>query len=384
MGKFVRYWRKVLQKTRHSLSSPRARILERKLAAARDEKQILLTEISSVEAELGSVRSRDKERLHAFEQRLGQIESEREAAHRQLHTLGHSLLEAVARLEKAEARVGFLDTQLEKERRKHQGEILEAQDRARRQDRRLNWALLVAVFAFLLGAVAGVAGILDTRSNARVLAELGRDIKDIKAAMQQQLGSMRESLEAYRLSLLDEKAGGHAPDSQPVLAGKSNGKPDRQHAEAAAVESTYGFHPHNKYPTRSEMRGFFTRNARELGVVTLDSGLQYKVLSHGNGRSPGPTDRVVFEYRTYLADGTEIYSSYREAEPAAHHVDELIPGLQEALLHMNEGAQWELYVPPKLAHRGIRKRGRGKLAFEPIIYVVELKSVMEGGQAIEN
>jgi FKBP-type peptidyl-prolyl cis-trans isomerase FklB len=132
------------------------------------------------------------------------------------------------------------------------------------------------------------------------------------------------------------------------------------------------------------MRAFFEENARELGVVSLDSGLQYKVLSHGNGRKPGPTDRVVFEYRTFLADGTQIYSSYSEAEPATHSVAEVVPGLREALQRMDEGAQWELYLPPRLAHKGVRKRGRGKLAFEPLIYVVELKTVMEGGRIIEN
>lgn len=124
------------------------------------------------------------------------------------------------------------------------------------------------------------------------------------------------------------------------------------------------------------MRTFFEENARQLGVISLDSGLQYKVLSRGNGRRPGPADRVVFDYQTFLADGTEIYNSYHEKEPAVFGIDEVVPGLREALQRMDEGAQWELYVPPRLAHKGVRKRGRGKQAFEPFIYVVELKSVM--------
>jgi FKBP-type peptidyl-prolyl cis-trans isomerase len=384
VDRFVRYWRKILQKISSSLSSPRARILERKLAAARHEKQTLLAEITDVESELDGIRGRDREQLKAFEQRLGQIESERELARRQLQTIGHSLSEAITSLESTQRQVGLLDTKLENERRKHRGEMQEARDRAHRQERRLNWAFMVAGCAVLLGAMAGVTGFRDTQNNARVLADLSRDIKDIKASMQQQLGSMRESLEEYRLSLLDGLTPGPSPDPRPPLAAKPAGRPDRHQAETAATESTFGFHPHNKYRTRSEMRAFFAENARDLGVITLDSGLQYKVLSRGNGRSPGQTDRVVFEYRTYLADGSEIYSSYQEPEPAAYRIDELIPGLQEALQHMNEGARWELYVPPKLAHRGVRKRGRGKLAFEPMIYVVELKSVMEGGQTIEN
>jgi len=65
----------------------------------------------------------------------------------------------------------------------------------------------------------------------------------------------------------------------------------------------------------------------------------------------------------------------------AYRIDKAIPGLQEALLHMNEGAQWELYIPPRLAYRGVRKRGIGDRAFEPLIYIVELKSVIDGDDA---
>jgi len=381
LGRLVHSWRRTLQKVKQHLSSPRTRLLERKLAAARHEKQALLAEIADVETELDGIRRRDREQLQALEQRLGDIESEREVARRQLHTLGHSLTEAITRLENTQRQLGQLDAKLAKERRKHQGDMQEAQDRARRQERRLNWAFMVAGCAVLLGAMAGVTGIRDTQNNARVLADLGRDIKDIKAAMQHQLGSMRETLEEYRLSQLDQAMAGQAPDPQPGLAGKPMEQSDRLQAEAAASESTFGFHPHNKYRTRSETRAFFTENAKDPGVITLDSGLQYKVLSHGNGRSPGPTDRVVFDYRTYLANGTEIYSSYREAEPVAYRIDKAIPGLQEALLHMNEGAQWELYIPPRLAYRGVRKRGIGDRAFEPLIYIVELKSVIDGDDA---
>jgi FKBP-type peptidyl-prolyl cis-trans isomerase len=377
-------WQKALGKSSQHVPSGCAAKLERALPAPRDEDQSLLPEISGIEAELDGIRTRNQEELNVLEQRLGHVESEHEAAHCQLQSFQHSLKETITKLEITDAQVVHLGAKLDKERRKLRLEIEETLARGRLQERHLGWVLAVAGFAFLLGVAASVTGIRDTQNNSRLLAELSRDIKDIRATKEQQLGSARDSLAEYRLSRLDELTDGQAPNPQQALAAKPEGTPDRQQAEAMTLEPTYGFHPYNQHRCRAEMRAFFTENAGELGVVSLDSGLQYKVLSHGNGNSPGPTDRVVMDYQTFLADGTELFSSYGEAEPTTYRVAELIPGLREALQRMDEGAQWELYIPPRLAYKGVRKRGRGKLAFEPLIYVVELRSIMEGGQSIEN
>ncbi len=371
-----KYWQKAVLKSKQYLSSSRVRRLECELDAARDMNQSLQSEMASIETELDGIRSRDQEHIKVLEHRLEYIEAERETAHHQLQTLQSSLTEAITRLASAETRVSRLDTRLEKDNRKHQLEIEDARDRARRQERRLGWALVVAGFACLLGMVTGVTGIWDRQNNYRLLAELSMDIKGIKASMQQQLGSMHESLEDYRLSLLDEPTIGQYTEPHSTLAGEPERQTYRQGEEPVPTTSTYSFHPHNQYRSRSEMRAFIAENARELGVITLDSGLQYKVLSNGYGQSPGPADRVVIDYRILLADGTEVYSSYSETGPESYSVAEVIPGLREALQRMEEGARWELYVPPRLAHKGVRKRGRGKLAFEPVIYVVELKSVI--------
>jgi FKBP-type peptidyl-prolyl cis-trans isomerase/archaellum component FlaC len=370
------YWQKAALKVKRYVSSTQARKLERELASARDEKQSLLSELPNVHTELDGIRSRNKEELNKLEQRIGSIESERESAHQQIQTLRNSLTEAASRLDSWETRVNLLDTQMEEERRKHQSELQEAQDRTRQQERRLNWVVMVAGVAFLLGVVASVTNIRDTRNNARLMAELNRDIK---ASMEQQLGSMRESLEEYQR----EKSNGQALYTEPAVAGNQERPTGLTATETVTDSSAYAHHPHNKHRTKPEMKAFFEENARELGVISLASGLQYKILSHGSGKSPKTTDRVVFDYRAFLSDGTELYNSYNEPEPVAFSFDQVMPGLQEALLRMEEGAQWELYIPPALAYRkGTRKRG--KYGYEPLIYVVELKSVIEGGQSIEN
>jgi FKBP-type peptidyl-prolyl cis-trans isomerase len=124
------------------------------------------------------------------------------------------------------------------------------------------------------------------------------------------------------------------------------------------------------------MQAFFKENSLKPDVISLPSGLQYKVLRQGSGLSPVAADKVVIDYRGFLSDGTEFDSSFRESEPATFVVDELNPGLKEALLKMKEGAQWELYIPPSLAHKGgVRKRG--VTGYEPQFYVVKLITIIQ-------
>jgi FKBP-type peptidyl-prolyl cis-trans isomerase len=127
----------------------------------------------------------------------------------------------------------------------------------------------------------------------------------------------------------------------------------------------------------TEAQTFFEDNARQEGVVSLPSGLQYRVLHSGNGSglSPGASDSVVLNYRGSFLDGREFDRSEGDAQ---FNVSEVIPGWREALQQMEEGDQWELYIPPSLAHRGgIRKRGA--LGMQPLIYQVELVSIAPDG-----
>lgn len=95
---------------------------------------------------------------------------------------------------------------------------------------------------------------------------------------------------------------------------------------------------------------FLDENKNKPGVKVLPSGLQYKVLKEGAGRSPNATDTVKAHYRGTLLDGTEFDSSYKRNEPTEFAVNRLIPGWTEALQLMKEGSKWELYIPPNLAY----------------------------------
>lgn len=95
---------------------------------------------------------------------------------------------------------------------------------------------------------------------------------------------------------------------------------------------------------------FLSANKAKPGVVTLPSGLQYKVIKSGTGDMPTANDTVTVNYAGTLIDGTEFDSSYKRGEPISFPVSGVIPGWTEALKLMKVGSTWELYIPANLAY----------------------------------
>jgi FKBP-type peptidyl-prolyl cis-trans isomerase FklB len=118
---------------------------------------------------------------------------------------------------------------------------------------------------------------------------------------------------------------------------------------------------------------FLAANAKKPGVVVLPSGLQYKVLTQGNGPIPKSTSTVKVHYEGHLIDGTEFDSSYKRNEPNTLGVRQVIKGWNEALCLMPVGSKWELYIPQELAY-GDRDQGKIK-PFSALIFTVELLSI---------
>lgn len=125
---------------------------------------------------------------------------------------------------------------------------------------------------------------------------------------------------------------------------------------------------------QDEGAAFLAENGQKEGVITLESGLQYKVLEEGSGKSPQATDTVTVHYRGTLIDGSEFDSSYGRGEPATFPVGGVIAGWTEALQLMKEGAKWQLVIPPSLAYG---ERGAGPVIGPnaTLVFDVELISV---------
>ena len=124
---------------------------------------------------------------------------------------------------------------------------------------------------------------------------------------------------------------------------------------------------------------FLAGKKNEEGVIALESGLLYKVITQGTGKSPGPQDMVQVNYRGMTVDGKEFDSSYKRNKPASFKANRVIKGWQEALQLMKEGDKWELYIPSELAYGP-----RGQRDIPPnsaLIFEIELLSVDTGKSA---
>jgi FKBP-type peptidyl-prolyl cis-trans isomerase FklB len=122
---------------------------------------------------------------------------------------------------------------------------------------------------------------------------------------------------------------------------------------------------------REDEKVFLAANSKKEGVVTLPSGLQYRIITPGSGAQPSIKDNVKVHYRGYFIDGSEFENSYAEDQPAVFPVARVIPGWTEALQLMKEGAKWELFVPSELAYG---EEGAGKIIGpgKTLIFEIEL------------
>lgn len=121
---------------------------------------------------------------------------------------------------------------------------------------------------------------------------------------------------------------------------------------------------------------FLVANQSKEGVVTLPSGLQYKILVPGEGTPPQPTDQVRVHYTGNLIDGTVFDSSVERNEPIVFAVNQVIPGWSEALQLMKPGAKWMLYIPPALAWG---EKGAGAIGpNQAVIFELQLIEVIAG------
>ncbi|HEY6352442.1 MAG TPA: FKBP-type peptidyl-prolyl cis-trans isomerase [Candidatus Angelobacter sp.] len=127
---------------------------------------------------------------------------------------------------------------------------------------------------------------------------------------------------------------------------------------------------------QKEGEAFLAANKTQEGVVTLPSGLQYKILTQGTGPKPTLTDTVVCNYRGTFINGNEFDSSYKRGQPSTFSVVRVIRGWTEALQLMPVGSKWQLFIPSSLAY-GDRGHGQDIEPNTTLIFEIELLSIQE-------
>lgn len=161
---------------------------------------------------------------------------------------------------------------------------------------------------------------------------------------------------------------------QDVLNGQPTAQTDAE-AQKTVTEYLQAKEAEAGKMAREAGEKFLEENAKNEGVVVLPSGLQYQVLTEGNGRKPKATDNVKCHYEGTLIDGTVFDSSYRRGEAATFPLNGVIAGWTEGVQLMGEGAKYRFFIPYQLAY-GTRGAGQSIPPYATLIFDVELIEVL--------
>ena len=161
---------------------------------------------------------------------------------------------------------------------------------------------------------------------------------------------------------------------QDVLEQK---QPEISYQEAQAIINEFFQSLQEKMSEQARGQGeaFLSENSKRPEVVTLESGLQYEILTKGTGRIPTATDSVKVHYEGTLIDGNVFDSSVSRGEPATFGVTQVISGWVEALQLMPVGSKWKLFIPSELAY-GAQGAGQSIAPHSALIFEVELLDII--------
>lgn len=193
--------------------------------------------------------------------------------------------------------------------------------------------------------------------------DLARDLKRQKNDLNVDLlmQALKDSLAHKPLLMTDDEV------TSTLKQLEAEQKQDYEHARTMIAEKN-----------RRAGESFFSENAKKEGVVTLPSGLQYKILKKGAGKTPTLDDKVVCQYKATLLDGTEFDSTEKRGHAVTLPVKGIVAGWTQALQMMPVGSKWQLFIPPQLAYGEKMVNGIGPNAM--LIFEVEVVAIQEKQQ----
>jgi FKBP-type peptidyl-prolyl cis-trans isomerase FklB len=216
--------------------------------------------------------------------------------------------------------------------------------------------------------------LLPALASAQEAPALKTDKDKLSYAMGMDLGAQLKArsvdidTEVFAQALKTALAGGKTlmteAEAKAVISQLQMTMVAKQAAEAKAVGEK----------NKKDGEAFLAANKAKEGVVTLPSGLQYKVITNGTGPKPTAEQTVVCQYRGTLIDGKEFDSSYKRGQPATFPVKGVIKGWTEVLQLMPVGSKWQVFIPPDLAY-GERGAGADIGPNATLIFEVELIAI---------
>ena len=226
----------------------------------------------------------------------------------------------------------------------------------------MRWVLTVAMIVLPALAAAQEAPALKTEKE-RLSYAMGMDLG-------KQLRSRSVDIDpaVFAKALEDALSGGKTlltdAEAKAALAAFQKAIMAKQAAEAKVAGEK----------NKAGGEAFLAANKGMEGVVTLPSGVQYKILTAGTGKTPTLADTVVCQYRGTLIDGKEFDSSYKRGQPATFQVNKVIKGWTEVLQLMPVGSKWQVVVPPDLAY-GVRGAGADIGPNATLVFEIELVAI---------
>jgi FKBP-type peptidyl-prolyl cis-trans isomerase FklB len=223
-------------------------------------------------------------------------------------------------------------------------------------------AILIAFFVSLPAAAQEKTPTTEKEKRGYALgANAGRNYKNkgVDVDLEMMVQGIRDGYSGAKLLMSNESIG----DTLNAFQQEMNQK--LEEAEKTKGENN-----------RKEGDAFLAQNKTKEGVVTLDSGLQYKILEAGTGNKPVESDAVEVHYAGTTIDGMEFDSSYTKGKPVSIQLAKTIPGWREALKLMPVGSKWQLFIPPELAY-GTQGRGGVIGPNATLIFVVELLAIQQ-------
>ncbi|MFB3855524.1 MAG: FKBP-type peptidyl-prolyl cis-trans isomerase [Vicinamibacterales bacterium] len=209
----------------------------------------------------------------------------------------------------------------------------------------MRWILTLVIMSLPVAACAQPAAPPLSTEKDKLSYAMGMDLGG-----QLKANSVEIDPDVFARGLKDALSGGKTllteQEARTAIASLQMAMVSRRTAEAAASGAK----------NKAEGEKFLADNKAKEGVVTLPSGVQYKILTAGTGRKPTAEDTVVCQYRGTLIDGKEFDSSYKRGQPATFQVNKVIKGWTEVLQLMPVGSKWQVFIPPALAYG---ERGAG-------------------------